>query len=176
MPHTHAASPIPPVTPETQAPPQTLGRESRRKSWWWDAPPRPTLLDSAETIITILNSLCLLYPWKYQEKKDEIFDSLCVTHPLIKPGTRKMRLQLTLKLLFTPCFYQPQQSKCCKLQKKIGLLSFSSMIINDHCSPHTLIHTILSAQIGLGGTGTGSFSVPLFPIKSPQTRFLNHCK
>ena len=32
MPHTPAASPIPPVTPETQAPPQTLGRESRRKS------------------------------------------------------------------------------------------------------------------------------------------------
>ena len=41
----------------------------------------------------------------YQKKTDEIFDSPCVTRAPIKPGTRKMRLQLALKLLFPPCHY-----------------------------------------------------------------------
>ena len=35
-----------------------------------------------------------------------------------------MRLQLALKLLFTPCYYPPQQSKCCKLKKKTRSSAF----------------------------------------------------
>ena len=41
-----------------------------------------------------------------------------------KTWTRKMRLQLALKLLFTPCYYPPQQSKCCKLKKKTRSSAF----------------------------------------------------
>ena len=107
-------------------------------------------------------------------KKDEILDSPCVTHPLIKSETRKMWLQLALKLLFPPCDYPPPIIKVLQTTKisKLGLLSLSAMILNDHCSPHTLNYTIRSSQTSPGGTWTGSFSIPLFPIKSPQARFL----
>ena len=65
-----------------------------------------------------------------------------------------MRLQLALKLLFPPCYYPPPTIKVLQTTKisKLGFLSLSSMILNDHYSPHTLIHTIPSPQTGPGGT------------------------
>ena len=176
MPHTHAAPPIPPVTPETQAPPQTLGRESRRKSWMVRCSPPP-------------------HASGFSRNNHHNFELTLSPLSLEISGKKRWNLRLTLrhssfnktwntkdatttdpKTTFYSMLLPTTTIKVLQTSKKIGLLSFSSMIINDHCSPHTLIHTILSAQIGLGGTGTGSFSVPLFPIKSPQTRFLNHCK
>ena len=123
-----------------------------------------------------MNSLCLLYP-SINIRKRKIKSWIHpVTHALIKPGTRKMRLQLALKLLFPPCYYPPPTIKVLQTTtiSKLGLLSLSPMILNDHCSPHRLIHTISSPQTGPGGTWTRSFSIPLSPIKSPQARFLYH--
>ena len=81
------------------------------------APLDLTLRDLAKTISTVVKSLCLLYPSTYIRKKDEILDPPCVTHPLMKPGTRKMRLQLALKLLFPPCHYPPPTIKVLQSSK-----------------------------------------------------------
>ena len=148
------------------------------KAGWWDAPLGLGLLDLAEAIRTILNSLCFLYP-SINIRKRRWNLALTLRRPSFdKTWNTKVRLQLALKLLLAPCHYPPPTIKVLETTKisKLFLLSLSPMILNDHWSPHTLNHTIPSPQESPGGTWTRSFSIPLLPIKSPNARFLNHHK
>ena len=74
-------------------------------------------------------------------------DSPCVTHPLIKPGTRKMRLQLALKLLFSPYYYPPPTIKVLqtrKISKTRPSVSLPDDFKQSLQSTHTYSHRPIS--------------------------------